>query len=111
MASQNPGEHPIASNRTYTNCVILEKNAFDPEQVFHDDIVDDDVLPSLSLSVDGLTQTHRFSKEALEHERHVLAAEQSGATGLPDCEYDPEQLEVYGWETSFWRKVLSYFRF
>lgn len=32
-------------------------------------------------------------------------------TPVPEMGFDPELLEVYGWETSFWRKVISYFGF
>lgn len=30
---------------------------------------------------------------------------------LPVAAYDPEQLEVYGWETSLWRKLRGYLGF
>ncbi len=35
--------------------MVLDKETFDPDAVFLDDIVDDEVLPYLSLAVDGLT--------------------------------------------------------
>lgn len=33
------------------------------------------------------------------------------STSMPVVELDPEQLEVYGWESSLWRKLGSYFGF
>ena len=68
--------------------------------------MDDDVLPSLSLAVDGLTDTSRYTASELQ-----AAANEPPDTRIPDAPYDPEQLEVYGWESSFWSKILSYFRF
>ena len=32
-------------------------------------------------------------------------------TTMPVARLNPEQLEVYGWETSFWSKIKSYFGF
>ena len=46
---------PISKDESFDECIILEKEAFDPDAVFMDDIVEDDVLPRLSLAVDGLT--------------------------------------------------------
>jgi hypothetical protein len=76
--------------------------------VFLDDIVDDRVLPRLSLAVDGLTSTR--DKNGLPPEE---AANQPipASTVLPATTLDPEQLEVYGWETSFWRKIRGYLGF
>ena len=36
---------------------MLDRDAFDPDAVFLDDIVDAEVLPFLSLAVDGLTSS------------------------------------------------------
>lgn len=88
--------------------MILNKDAFDPEAVFLDDIVDDDVLPRLTLAVDGLTDPGpraRVDCELVEDIPEPIKA----STHLPDTALDPEQLEVYGWESSFWRKFKSYF--
>jgi hypothetical protein len=30
------------------------------------------------------------------------------STTMPVATLDPEQLEVYGWESSFWRKLKGY---
>lgn len=46
--------------------MILKKEAFDPEAVFMDDIVEDDVLPRLSLAVDGLTESGDSARRNLE---------------------------------------------
>lgn len=91
---------------------MLDQNTFDPDAVFLDDIVDDDVLPRLSLAVDGLTDTVTASRAELE-----LAGatddepEIQPSTELPVTEFDPEQLEVYGWESTLWRKVRGYLGF
>lgn len=91
---------------------MLEKDAFDPDAVFLDDIVDDEVLPRLSLAVDGLTGTLDRRGNALEVDPGDAANEPIPPSGaLPSAEYDPEQLEVYGWETSLWRKVRGYLGF
>ena len=88
--------------------MILSKEAFDPDAVFLDDIVDDEVLPYLSLAVDGLTDTG--VRESLELRPEEVAAndEPQPDTHLPDTKLDPESLEVYGWESSFWKKIRGY---
>lgn len=89
---------------------MLDKDAFDPDAVFLDDIVDDEVLPRLSLAVDGLTGTQE--RRGLEVDAADAANEPiPPSETLPVAEYDPEQLEVYGWETSLWRKVRGYLGF
>ena len=91
---------------------MLEKDAFDPDAVFLDDIVDDEVLPRLSLAVDGLSGALDRRGGRLELPAEAAANEPIPAsTALPVAEYDPEQLEVYGWETSLWRKVRGYLGF
>ena len=74
-----------------------------------DDIVDDEVLPYLSLAVDGLTDDAGV-KESLELLPQDLAAndEPKPDTHLPETKLDPEQLEVYGWESSLWKKIRGY---
>ncbi|HET6630062.1 MAG TPA: hypothetical protein VFG91_09830 [Woeseiaceae bacterium] len=91
---------------------MLDKEAFDPDAVFLDDIVDDEVLPRLSLAVDGLTGTLDRRKGAFEVDAGAAANEPIPApAALPVAEYDPDQLEVYGWETSLWRKLRGYLGF
>lgn len=90
---------------------MLERDAFDPDAVFHDDIVDDDVLPRLSLAVDGLTDTVTATKAEFELAIAEAAPPIQPDKVLPKMEYDPEQLEVYGWESSVWRKICGYLGF
>ena len=102
----------ISSDQTFTDCVILEKDAFDPDAVFLEDIVDDDVLPYLSLAVDGLTDGSDNRKNELDLSPLDAANDaQLASTTMPVAILDPEQLEVYGWESSVWRKVVGYFGF
>ncbi len=91
----------------------MSEDAFDPDAVFHDDIVDDKVLPYLSLSVDGLTTPSEGKKGQLELRPEDVAAneEVEPDTHMPATKLDPEQLEVYGWESSAWRKLLGYIGF
>ena len=73
-----------------------------------DDIVDDEVLPYLSLAVDGLTDGADRRKGKLELRPEDAAAAQERIcpdTTMPAIRLDPEQLEVDGWESSFWRKM------
>jgi len=93
--------------------MILSKEAFDPDAVFLDDIVDDDVLPYLSLAVDGLTEPADGRKGSLElRPDDVAANEPSRAdTTMPVTALDPNQLEVYGWESNWWKKIKGYIGF
>ena len=93
--------------------MILSKEAFDPDRVFLDDIVDDEVLPYLSLAVDGLTTSVDSKKGQLELRPEDLAANQEieADTKIPSASLDPEHLEVYGWESSLWRKLKAYLGF
>ncbi len=81
--------------------------------MFLDDIVDDKVLPYLSLAVDGLTDGADKRKGKMELRPEDVAAndEISADTTLPPTKLDPEQLEVYGWESSLWRKIKHYIGF
>jgi hypothetical protein len=93
--------------------VILSKESFDPDAVFLDDIVDDEVLPYLSLAVDGLTDDGDKKKGKLEMRPEDVAANEeiNPDTTLPPTRLDPEQLEVYGWESSLWKKIRRYVGF
>lgn len=92
--------------------MILEKDAFDPDAVFLDDIVDDQVLPYLSLAVDGLTTQGEGAGGGLEMRPDDAEQEEPGpSTTMPVAALDPDQLEVYGWESSWWRKILGYIGF
>jgi len=100
-------------NKTFDDCVVLSKDAFDPDAVFLDDIVDDEVLPYLSLEVDGLTDTVRRDKASLELRPEDVATEPETpvSSELPATKLNPEQLEVYGWESTLWRKLKGYIGF
>jgi len=91
--------------------VILSTEAFDPDAVFHEDIVDDDVLPYLSLEVDGLTNASDGKKGKLELRPEDVAANDANTadTTMPVVKLGPEQLDVYGWEFSLWKKIKRYF--
>lgn len=94
----------------FDDCVILSKDSFDPDAVFMDDIVEDGVLPYLSLAVDGLNTRSESRKGRLElRPEDVAANEDLGAdTHLPHTTLGPEQLDVYGWESSWFRKLKGY---
>jgi hypothetical protein len=91
----------------------LTKEAFDPDAVFLDDIVDDEVLPYLSLAVDGLTESSEGKRGKLELRPEDVAANEEirADTTMPVATLDPDQLDVYGWETSLWKKIKAYFGF
>lgn len=101
------------TSKTFDDCVILSKEAFDPDAVFLDDIVDDDVLPYLSLEVDGLTTTKEGKKGKLELRPEDVAANEPVEAGakIPTVVLGGEQLEVYGWESSLWKKIRGYLGF
>lgn len=102
----------ISKDQTFTDCMILSKDAFDPDAVFLEDIVEDDVLPYLSLAVDGLNTNLERRKGGMEMRPEDAANEELPAsTTMPVATLDPEQLEVYGWESSIWRKVRGYLGF
>jgi hypothetical protein len=102
-----------SKSEEFDDCVILSRDAFDPDAVFLEDIVDDDVLPYLSLEVDGLT-THREARRGrLELRPEDAAANEPVApdTTMPVVAIEPQQLEVYGWEPSLWKKIRRYLGF
>ena len=81
--------------------------------MFLDDIVDDDVLPYLSLAVDGLTTASEGRHHKLELRPEDAAANDAPSpdTTMPVASLDPDQLEVYGWESNWWRKIKGYLGF
>lgn len=93
--------------------MFLSKEAFDPDAVFLDDIVDDNVLPYLSLAVDGLTEPSDGKKGKLEMRPEDVAANEplSPDTTMPVATLGDEQLDVYGWEPSLWKKIKGYVGF
>lgn len=112
MSSIHTEVAAINNDATFTDCMVLDVDSFDPDAVFLEDIVEDDVLPSLSLAVDGLTGSGSAEKRRCNLDVRDPSAEViEPSSVLPDAAYDPEQLEVYGWESSFWRKVRGYLGF
>ena len=81
--------------------------------MFLDDIVDDEVLPYLSLAVDGLTAPGENKKGKFELRPEDAAANDAPSpdTTMPVASLDPEHLDVYGWEPSLWKKIRRYFGF
>jgi len=104
---------PISKEQTFTDCVVLDKGSFDPEAVFLDDIVDDDVLPRLSLAVDGLTSPGESAGGKMEMPSDDTAANQiiKPSTTMPVAILTPDHLDVYGWESSLWKKIRGYLGF
>ncbi|MEL7187886.1 MAG: hypothetical protein AAFN50_15870 [Pseudomonadota bacterium] len=100
----------ISNDKAFDDCVILDRETFDPDAVFLEDIVDDEVLPYLSLAVDGLTEGAEQKKGKLELRPEDVAANEAIGpdTTLPSVALDPEQLDVYGWEPSLWKKIKGY---
>lgn len=79
--------------------------------MFHDDIVDDEVLPYLSLAVDGLTTSGEDRRGQLELRPDDVAANEPPKpdTTMPVAVLEPDQLDVYGWEPNLWKKLKGYF--
>ena len=107
------GDRTISKDKRFDDCMILSTETFDPEAVFLDDIVDDDVLPCLSLAVDGLTEARDAKKGKLELRPEDVAANDTikPDTTMPVAALDPDQLDVYGWESSWWKKLKGYIGF
>lgn len=77
-----------------------------------DDIVDDEVLPYLSLAVDGLTTPSDGKKGSLELRPEDAAAnDPTPDTTMPVAKLGEEGLDVYGWEPSLWKKIKGYLGF
>ena len=92
--------------------MILTKDAFDPDAVFLDDIVDDNVLPYLSLAVDGLNTAGERKKTSMEMRPEDAANEEIEVSmTMPVALLSPDHIEVYGWESSIWRKLRGYLGF
>jgi hypothetical protein len=80
--------------------------------VFFDDIIDEGVLPYLSLAVDGLTDSVDTANGNLELRPQDSANDdQRPDTEMPLAPFDPDQLDVYGWESNWWKKIKSYIGF
>ena len=111
MAFKPSGCRAISKDRSFEDCVILSKDAFDPDAVFLDDIVDDEVLPYLSLAVDGLTSSAEEKKGKLELRPEDVAANEliSPDTTMPVASLSSEHLDVDDWNVSLWGKIRRYF--
>lgn len=70
-------------------------------------------MPYLSLAVDGLTSTVDGKKGNLELHPDDVAANEAiiPDTTMPVAALDPDQLDVYGWEPSLWKKIKGYLGF
>ena len=115
MSGNDLGRSLISNDESFDECIILEKEAFDPDAVFMDDIVEDDVLPRLSLAVDGLTEGGKKERRRMEMpsaDEISVSEPIRPSTTLPVVSTaDSQILEVYGWESSFWRKIRGYLGF
>lgn len=70
------------------------------------------MLPYFSLAVDGLNTAGERKKPGMELRPEDAANEElSPNTTMPVAILDPEQLEVYGWESNLWGKLRGYFGF
>lgn len=104
----------MSDDKAYDSCVILSKGAFDPDAVFFDDIVDDDVLPNLNLAVDGLTTAWQARRGRLELAPDDIIDDEPidpPDTAIPVITTEPHELEVYGFETSLWKRLRGYIGF
>ena len=103
----------MSGEKAYDSCVILSNGAFDPDAVFMDDIVDDDVLPNANLAVDGLTTTRQARRGQLDlRPDDIIVTEPIEADAeFPVITVEPHELEVYGFETSLWKKLRDYIGF
>ena len=79
-----------------------------------DDIVDDEVLPRLSLAVDGLTNSVEQRKGKMDMPSDETAANEIilASDSIPEVDLsETQQLEVYGMESSIWRVIRTYLGF
>lgn len=69
------------------------------------------MLPCPTLAVDGLTNASDGKKGRLELRPEDAAANEPipPDTTMPVATLGDEQLDVYGWESSLWKKIKSYF--
>lgn len=103
----------IKKKESFDDCVILAKDSFDPDAVFLDDIVEDGVLPYLSLKVDGLNSRFDARKGRLELRPEDVSANDDiqPDKNLPRVDLTAVGLEIYGWESSWLAKIRKYLGF
>jgi len=113
MQFRSIGCRTISKDPSFDDCIIMSKNAFDPDAVFLDDIVDDEVLPYLSLAVDGLTTSSEGKKGNLDLRPEDVAANEaiSADTTMPVASLTSEHLDVDDWNVSIWGRIRNYFGF
>ena len=111
--SLHPGRRTISADEAFDDCVILSEAAFDPDAVFLDDIVDDTVLPNPDLAVDGLTTAWQGRRGNLELRPEDVAANEpiQPESTQPAIATETPELDVYGWESSLWKKIRGYIGF
>ena len=71
------------------------------------------MLPCLSLAVEGLTNAGDAKKGRLELRPEDVAANEPRPpdTTMPVATLGDGQLDVYGWESSLWKKIKGYLGF
>jgi hypothetical protein len=101
----------IIKEKDFSDCVVLDKDAFDPDAVFPDE-VHDEVLPQLSLAIDELKNTGKHAGEALRMRPGEAAAKAVQATrSIELATFDSDQYDDGGLKLSLWRKIRNYFAF
>ncbi len=70
-------------------------------------------MPYLTLEVDGLTDSGDGKQGKFELRPEDVAANEAirADTTMPVAHLDPDQLDVYGWEPSLWKKIKGYIGF
>ena len=93
--------------------VVLSRDSFDPELASRNGHDDDNVLPYLTLEVDGLTsrRDEREGQSRLRPDDVAVADEPAPDTSIPTSSSGADGLEVYGWESSLWHKIRGYLGF
>ena len=71
------------------------------------------MLPNPNLAVDGLTESRDGKNGRLELRPDDVAVNEANRpdTTMPVAALDPDQLDVYGWESSWWKKLKGYIGF
>jgi len=70
-------------------------------------------LPYLSLAVDGLTEPKEGRAGRLDLRPEDVAANEviNPDTTMPVTILSPDVLDVYGWESTLWKKIKGYLGF
>jgi len=70
-------------------------------------------LPYLSLAVDGLTEPKESKTGKLDIRPEDVAANEviQADTTMPVATLGADVLEIYGWESSLWKKIKRYLSF